>query len=123
VTDDSTERTPENEAALARFVAQEVRRDGRIPHFTAAAVAAVIEEAERRAGRGRLTLRLRELGGLVRIAGDVAASEGSSLTEAAHVERARTMARSAEEQMNAVPASPPVLHTVAPLPRPGTGES
>ncbi|MEA2244362.1 MAG: ATP-dependent Lon protease, partial [Solirubrobacteraceae bacterium] len=76
---DACPRTPAAEADIARFVAQEVRRDGRIPHFSAAAVRAVVDEAARRGGPGKLTLRLRELGGLVRAAGDVAASDGAAL--------------------------------------------
>lgn len=80
--------TPENRAALARFVAQEVARDGRVPHFTRAAVDALIAEAARRAPPGRLTLRLRELGGVVRAAGDQAVLDGAPHVEAHHVERA-----------------------------------
>ena len=122
LTADSMPRTPENEAALTRFVAQEVRRDGRIPHFTPEGVRAVIEEAARRAGAGRLTLRLRELGGLVRIAGDLATFEGAPLTGAAHVERAREFALSAEEQQleaAALPSPRPALRTIPPPSPPG----
>lgn len=111
LTAERMERTGENELALARFVAQEVRRDGRIPHFSADAVRAVIDEAERRAVPGQLTLRLRELGGLARIAGDLAVAEGATLTGAAHVQRALALARSAEEQLAAAEdaaARPPV---------------
>jgi Lon-like ATP-dependent protease len=117
LTADSLERTPENEVALAHFVAQEVRRDGRIPHFTAEGVRAVLEEAGRRAGEGRMTLRLRELGGLVRIAGDLAIFEGARLTEAVHVQRARELARSVEEQLEATTPMPrPNLRTIVPSP-------
>ena len=96
--------TRENTRALIRFVAQEVRSDGRIPHFTKAAVAVVLSEARRRAGRPEFyTLRLRELGGLVRVAGDLAVlenrAEGARLTEAEHVRRALSHALSLEEQM------------------------
>jgi DNA replication protein DnaC len=74
-------------------------------------------------GRGRLTLRLRELGGLVRTAGDIAVTEGASLAGASHVERALAMALSAEEQLNGAASSlipterPPVVR----LTRPGEG--
>ncbi len=98
--------TPENRAALARFVAQEVAKDGRIPHFTRAAVEAIIEEARRRASPGHLTLRLRELGGLVRAAGDVAVSEGASLVEPKHVHIARQLAMSLEDQKRRREAKP-----------------
>ena len=57
---DSMEDTPENRKKLVRFVAQEVVRDGHIPHFDEGAVEEVIREARRRAGRkGHLTLKLR----------------------------------------------------------------
>jgi Lon-like ATP-dependent protease len=113
LTADSMERTPENEAALLRFVAQEVRRDGRIPHFSAAAAKAIVEEAGRRAGSGRLTLRLRDLGGLVRIAGDLAVAAGSPLTEQVHVAHAQSLALSVEEQMAAgAPAARASLRAV-----------
>jgi Lon-like ATP-dependent protease len=97
---DACPRTPAAEADIARFVAQEVRRDGRIPHFSAVAVRAVVDEAARRGGPGKLTLRLRELGGLVRAAGDVAASDGAALVTADHVEQAQTLALSIEEQLD-----------------------
>ena len=58
--------TDENRKKLVRFVAQEVAKDKKIPHFDKKAVAEMIKEAQRRAGRrGQLTLRLRELGGLI----------------------------------------------------------
>ena len=74
-----------------------------------------------------MTLRLRELGGLVRIAGDLAISEGARLTEAAHVQRARGLALSVEEQLEATTPTPrPNLRTIVlspPLPAPGGTEA
>lgn len=97
---DTMEDTVENRDKLIRFVAQEVVRDGKIPHFTRDAVAEIIREAKRRSGRkGHLTLMLRDLGGLIRVAGDIARSEGAPLTEARHVIEAKRMARSLEQQM------------------------
>ncbi|MDW5550482.1 MULTISPECIES: ATP-dependent protease LonB [Methanosarcina] len=97
---DSMEDTPENRKKMVRFVAQEVVRDGHIPHFNEGAVEEVIREARRRAGRkGHLTLKLRDLGGLVRVAGDVAHSEGAPLTTAEHVLAAKRIARSIEQQL------------------------
>lgn len=94
--DDSTD----NRRKLIRFVAQEIKRDGKIPHFERSAVAEVMREAQRRAGRrGRLTLRLRELGGLVRVAGDIATEEKSPVVTTAHVLKAKTMSRSLEQQV------------------------
>lgn len=97
---DSMEDTPENRKNLVRFVAQEVVRDGHIPHFDNSAVDEVIREARRRAGRkGHLTLKLRDLGGLVRVAGDIAHAEGASVTTAKHVLAAKKIARSIEQQL------------------------
>ena len=96
---DTMPDTPENRRKLVRFVAQEVVRDGRIPHFDRYAVAEIIREARRRAGRrGHLTLRLRELGGLVRAAGDIAKSEGSDVVRLEHVLKAKKIAKTIEEQ-------------------------
>ena len=97
---DSIEDTPENRRKIVRFVAQEVKKDEKIPHFTAGAVEEIIREARRRAGRkGHLTLMLRDLGGLIRVAGDIARSEGSEFTTAAQVIEAKKMARSVEQQL------------------------
>ncbi len=90
----------ENRQKLIRFVAQEVAKDGKIPHFDKKAVAEVIREAQRRAGRkGKLSLRLRELGGLIRVAGDIAKNEGSEVVTAEHVLKAKKIARSLEQQV------------------------
>ncbi len=92
--------TPENREKLVRFVAQEVVKDGKIPHFTKDAVAEIIKEAKHRAGRrGYLTLRLRELGGLVRVAGDIAKEEGAPYVTREHVIKAKKIARSLERQI------------------------
>src|ERR1041385_1329357 len=92
--------TPANRLKLVQFIAQEVRRDGRVPHFDTAAAAEIIREAQRRAGRnGKLTLRLRELGGLVRTAGDYANTAGDKLVTVQHVKEAKNAARSMEQQM------------------------
>ena len=89
-----------NREKLIRFVAQEVSKDKKIPHFTKAAVAEIIREAQRRSGRrGMLTLRLRELGGLVRVAGDIARERNSDFVEAGHVTEAKLTARSLEQQV------------------------
>jgi len=91
---------PENRKKLVHFVAQEVLRDGKIPHFTRDAVEEIIREARRRAGRKRhLTLKLRDLGGLVRVAGDLARGDGSELTTAEHVLKAKHIALSVEQQL------------------------
>ncbi len=92
--------TPENRLKIARFVAQEVKKDTRIPHFSRAAVEYVIREAAKRAYRkGHLTLRLRELGGLVRAAGDVAREEDAPMVEPKHIDLAKVAARPLEQQI------------------------
>jgi ATP-dependent Lon protease len=97
---DSMEDTLENRKSIVRFVAQEVVRDGRIPSFDKGAVNEVIRESRRRAGRkGHLTLKFRDLGGLVRVAGDIAHSENVEVTTATHVLAAKKIARSIEQQL------------------------
>ena len=92
--------THENREKLIRFVAQEVKKDGKIPHFDKEAVAEIIHEAQRRAGRkGKLSLRLRELGGLVRTAGDIAYEKGDKIVTREHVIQAKAIAKSLEQQV------------------------
>ncbi|MFC7215241.1 ATP-dependent protease LonB [Saliphagus sp. GCM10025334] len=98
--DDTIEDTPEMRRKYARFVAQEVERDGRLPHFTHEAVEEVILEAKRRAGRKEhLTLLFRNLGGLVRVAGDIARAEDAEFTSRDHVLQAKSRSRSIEQQL------------------------
>ena len=97
---DSMPDTPENRDKLVQFVAQEVEKDGRIPHFSREAVAEIIREAQRRAGKkDTLTLRLRDLGGLVRAAGDIAKGEGADNVTVEHVLNAKKLARTLEQQI------------------------
>lgn len=92
--------TAENRGKLVRFIAQEVKNDGKIPPFDPSAVSEILREARRRSGRkGHLTVKLRDLGGLVRVAGDLAIKEGSSTTTLRHVLDAKKIARSVEDQM------------------------
>lgn len=92
--------TEDNRYSVARFVAQEVRKDEKIPHFDKYAVGEIIKEAQRRAGRkGELTLRMRELGGLVRVSGDIAVERGADLVTIDDVNTARSTARSLEQQI------------------------
>lgn len=90
----------ENRLKIARFIAQEVVRDGKIPHFSKDAVLVIIEEARKRANRkGHLTLRLRELGGIIRAAGDIAIEQGAELVQPNHVQEAKKVARTLEQQL------------------------
>jgi Lon-like ATP-dependent protease len=92
--------TPENQMKIAIFVAQEVIKDKKIPHFTREAIELIIQEARVRAGTsGKLTLRLRELGGLVRAAGDLSLEEKSPYVKPEHVKKAKVLARTLEQQI------------------------
>ena len=83
---DTMEDTTENRQKYIRFIAQEVKNDGKIPHFDQSAIEEIIREARRRSSRkGHLTLKLRDMGGLIRVAGDIARQEGAGLATAAHV--------------------------------------
>ena len=90
----------ENREKLVRFIAQEVAKDEKIGHFSKAAIGEVIHEAQRRAGRqNHLSLRLRELGGLVRVAGDVARELNEDSVTAEHVISAKNIAKPLEQQI------------------------
>jgi len=92
--------TDTNRYSVARFVAQEVLKDEKIPHFDKYAVGEIIREAQRRAGRkGELTLRLRELGGLIRVSGDLAVEKGAEVVTLDDVLAAKMTARSLEQQI------------------------
>jgi len=96
----SMEDSEDNRQKLIRFVAQEVAKDKKIPHFDKSAVTVLLYESQRRAGtRGHLTLRLRELGGLVRVAGDIAREKGASLVGSEHILAAKKIARTLEQQV------------------------
>jgi len=98
---DSMEDTPENRRKFVRFIAQEVQKDGKIPHFDRSAIEEVIREGRRRSNRkGHLTLKLRDIGGLIRVAGDLARQEGGKVTTAANVVKAKETARSIEQQIS-----------------------
>jgi Lon-like ATP-dependent protease len=97
---DTMDDTVENRRKLVRFIAQEVTKDKKIPHFDRSGICEILREARRRAGRkGHLTLILRDLGGLVRVAGDIAHAENAKYVTAEHVLNAKTMARSVEQQL------------------------
>ncbi|MDR2873870.1 MAG: ATP-dependent protease LonB [Methanobrevibacter sp.] len=97
---DSMDDTKENREKLVQFVAQEVKNDGRIPHFDVDALDEIIREAKRRSGKkDSLTLKLRDLGGLIRASGDIAKEENSDIVNAKHVELAKKFSRTLEQQI------------------------
>jgi Lon-like ATP-dependent protease len=98
---ESMDDTPDNRQKYVRFIAQEVKNDGKIPHFDQSGIDEIIREARRRSNRkGHLTLKLRDMGGLIRVAGDIARQENASIATAAHVATAKKTARSIEDQVS-----------------------
>jgi ATP-dependent Lon protease len=97
-------KNKENVERMAQFFSQEVLLDQKIPHGTKDAVEEIIKEAESRAERidgfkKSLTLRLRDLGGVIRLAGDLAKVEESDLIEGKHVKEAIRNSQSVEQQL------------------------
>ena len=85
---------------LKQFVAQEVQKDGKVPQFDESAIDEITEEARRRSGRKkRMTLVLRDLGGLVRAAGDIAVEKKRALVSREDVVAAKSLAASIEGQV------------------------
>ncbi len=89
----------ENRKKVLQFIAQEVKKDGKIPHFDREAAVEIIKESRKRSGRkGKITLKLRELGGLIRAAGDIAKEQNAPLVTLAHVIAAKKVSRTLEQQ-------------------------
>jgi len=89
-----------NRKKLVQFVAQEVMWDKKIPHFTRDAVEEIIREARRKSGmHGRLTVKFRELGGLIRAAGDIAIEKKHGYVTREDVLEGKKTARTLEQQI------------------------
>lgn len=89
-----------NRHKLAQFIAQEVNKDGKIPHFSYGAFQEVLVEAGLMcSAKGKLTTKFRELGGLIRAAGDLARQNKVSLVEGIHVQNARELVLPLEKQL------------------------
>ncbi len=98
--EDSMDDTKENEERLVQFVAQEIVKDKKIPHASKEAVDAIIDYARMMSGRKKkLTLNLRDLGGLIRAAGDIAKEEKANLIEKKHIKAAEKIFLSIEGQV------------------------
>ncbi len=98
--EDSMADNKENEANLVQFMAQEIQKDGRIPPLSYEAVQEVIEEARRLSGKRKaFTMNLRELGGLIRAAGDIATEENAKVVTFKHIEAAKKVAKPIESQV------------------------
>ncbi|MBI2663127.1 ATP-dependent protease LonB [Candidatus Woesearchaeota archaeon] len=92
--------TEENREKIAQFIGQEVSKDKKIPHFSSDAIGEIIEEARRRSGTSdKLTLRLRELGGIIRAAGDLAMEQEAKIVERKHLIAAKKLSRTLEQQI------------------------
>lgn len=94
----------ENAGKLAQFMAQEINLDGKIPHATSQAVQILIKEAENRAlliddVKNAYTLRLRDLAGVIKMAGDLAVMDESNYITKKHMSKAVNKAISIEEQI------------------------
>lgn len=96
--------TEENAIKFFQFFAQEVILDQKISHGTKDAVEELIKEARRRAEeiddvKNALTLRLRGLGGVIRLAGDISKADGSEVITGEHIKEAVKGAKSIEQQI------------------------
>jgi Lon-like ATP-dependent protease len=97
---DTMPDTPENRRKIVQFVAQEVDKDGKIPHFTKEAVLGILKEFRRRSGRkGHLSCIFRDLGGLVRSAGDLALKKNKKYVELEDIYASKKLARTLEHQI------------------------
>lgn len=91
--------TDANRERIIKFIAQEIKKDGKIPPFSYDACMELIEEAKRRSGRkGRLTLILRDFGGLIRAAGDIAVEHNRKVVTKDDVIAAMDLAKPIEAQ-------------------------
>ncbi len=93
-----------NRKKFIQFIAQEVVMDGRIPHADMTAILALLKDARRRAlvtdkKKKALTLRLRDMGGVIRAAGDIAVTKGHELITSDDVDQAIRRSKTAEEQI------------------------
>ncbi|MCX8163148.1 MAG: ATP-binding protein [Candidatus Micrarchaeota archaeon] len=93
-----------NQRLFAQFVAQEIVKDGKIPHASLDAVYALLDIAKQRAKKidkqNGISLRLRSMVGLIKAAGDIAKYLNSPLIEKEHVLAAVQKRKIAEEQLN-----------------------
>jgi len=95
--------TPANQQQLIQFIAQEIIKDGKIPHMDMAAVGLVMDEARQIAKRvdnaRGLTLRLRNLSGIIKMAGDMAVTDKRQLISKKDAEAAIKESRPIEEKV------------------------
>ncbi len=93
-----------NTGLLVQFIAQEIIMDGKIPHANRSGILAILEECKKRAKDtddedDSYSLRLRDMGGLIRTAGDLAVFSGDEFITEQHVKSAIKRSRSLEQQI------------------------
>ncbi|MBU0591924.1 ATP-binding protein [Candidatus Micrarchaeota archaeon] len=97
------EDTLQNQEKTIQFIAQEIIKDGKIPHADTASISALIEESKaiaRKIDNAKgLTLRLRNLAGIIKMAGDMATMQKKELIEKKDVIAAIKEARPIEEKV------------------------
>ena len=97
------EDTPENQEKIVQFITQEIIKDGKIPHAERKAVMLILDEAReitRKVDNAKgLTLRLRNLTGIIKMAGDIATTAKRPLIEKKDIETAIKEARPIEEKV------------------------
>jgi ATP-dependent Lon protease len=95
--------TKENRVKYLQFIAQEINMDGKIPNMAIDATDIIINEGRRRAledhKSNALTLKLRELGGLIRASGDMSVENGHKLIEKSDVKEALSLYVPVEEKI------------------------
>jgi Lon-like ATP-dependent protease len=97
---DTMPDTKKNREKLIQFIAQEVKKDGKIPHFDREACELIIQESRKRANRkNALSIRFRELGGIIRAAGDIAITKNKKIVTKEDVLEALKVAKSLEAQI------------------------
>lgn len=98
---------PDNESnrlKLVQFIAQEVLADGKIPPVDRRGIYEIIKQARVMAEKidrieSSLTLRLREVSGLIRTAGDLAVINQEEIISGKHIKAAIDIAKPLEEQI------------------------
>jgi len=95
--------TKENKYKLYQFIAQEIKKDGRIPHMDKKGMDEVVEYARRIArkfdDKSGYTLRLRILSGLIKVSGDIAIMDESKFITGEHVKEGIKESISIEKQL------------------------
>ena len=92
-----------NRNKMIQFIAQEIVKDGRIPHADKKAVdkilSIMIKYAKDVDNIDGYTLRLRAMSGIIKLAGDLATYDDSEVIKDKHVVKAYKEAKSIEEQL------------------------